>query len=110
MTFPNVFFLVLHISSILMLIYCSYELVAADTTELILHSQKVVFPFIILNIHYISVLQMKVVGTKMRDVFCNAHRTIGDFYQSCSVKQYWGMVAGRLVSRLRCYHPVAPRP
>jgi hypothetical protein len=89
-----------------MLICCSYELVAADTTELVLHSQKVVFPYIVLNIHYISVLQMKVVGIKMRDVFCNAHRTVGDFYQSSSVKHCWGTVAGRLVLRLRGYHPV----
>jgi hypothetical protein len=52
-----------------MLVYCNYELVAANVTELVLHSQKVVFPYIVLNIHYISVLQMKVIGTKMRDVF-----------------------------------------
>ena len=52
-----------------MLIYCSYELIAANTTELILHCQKFVFPFIVLNIHSISVLQMKVIAFKMRDVF-----------------------------------------
>jgi len=60
-------------SSILMLIYWSCELVAANTTELVLHSQKVVFPYVVLNIHYISLLQMKVIGIKMRDVFlCTA--------------------------------------
>jgi hypothetical protein len=52
-----------------MLIYGIYELVAANTTELVLHSQKVVFPYMVLNIHYISVLQTKVIGIEMRDVF-----------------------------------------
>jgi len=52
-----------------MLICRSCELVTANTTELVLHRQKVVFPYIVLNIHYISVLQMKVIGIKMRAVF-----------------------------------------
>jgi len=43
-TFPNVFFLVLHMSSISMLIYCSYELVAANTTELVLHCFYCILP------------------------------------------------------------------
>jgi hypothetical protein len=52
-----------------MLIYCSYELVAANMTELILHSQKGVFPYIVLNIHHISVLKMKVIGIEIRYEF-----------------------------------------
>jgi hypothetical protein len=45
-----------------MLIYCSYELVTVNRTEYVLHSQKVVFPYIALNVHHIPVLQMKVIG------------------------------------------------